>query len=210
MHDATLMNSRRALRHLPVNRPRAGFPAERIYLELWREYLRGNQDALREIFGDLCQPLDQRGARVAASFMVWMGCNAGRSFTHSAERLAQSGAFVTREHAFLAAWAVENRRIRWLNCGVICTEAMLTPGGIPRMTEMVSYSVDWRRMYSPTQSDNDVLACMVCWWSGHSAQALRTIAHSQIEAEHAKERAGWMALAQAHPDHKDGGENGQD
>ncbi len=110
--------------------------------------------------------------------MVWMGCNAGRSFTHSAERLAQSGAFAIREHAFLAAWAVENRRIRWLNCGV------------------------------PTQYDNDVLACMVCWWSGHSAQALRAIAHSQIEAEHAKERARWMAIAQADPDHKDRGANG--
>lgn len=187
---------RRALRHVPVNLPRAGFPAERIYLELWREYLRGNHDALREIFGDLCQPLDQRGARVAASFMVWMGCNSGRSFTHEAERLTQSGAFATREHAFLAAWAVENRRIRWLNSGVILTEAMLTPGGIPRMSEMVSYSVDWRRMYSPTQYDNDVLACMVCWWAGHSAQALRTIADHQIEAEHAKERAGLMNYTQ--------------
>ncbi|WP_313694727.1 hypothetical protein [Achromobacter mucicolens] len=189
MSEPTPTGSRRALRHVPVNLPRAGFPAERIYLELWREYLRGNHDALREIFGDLCQPLDQRGARVAASFMVWMGCNSGRSFTHMAERIAQSGAFATAEDAFLAAWAVENKRIRWLNSGVILTEAMLTPGGIPRMTEMVSYSVDWRRMYSPTQYDNDVLACMVRWWSGHSAQALRTIAGHQIEAEHAKERA---------------------
>ncbi|AVG38503.1 hypothetical protein [Achromobacter insolitus] len=210
MRDSNLAASRRALRHIPVNPPRAGFPAERIYLELWREYLRSNHDALREVFGDLCQPIDQRGARVAASFMVWMGCNAGQSFTHLAERLAQSGAFTIREHAFLAAWAVENRRIRWLNCGVICTEAMLTPGGIPRMTEMVSYSVDWRRMHSPTQYDNDVLVCMVCWWSGHSAQALRASAHRQIEAEHAKERAGWMTNGQTHPkQHNDGGaENG--
>ncbi|MFY4027173.1 hypothetical protein ACOTI1_24240 [Achromobacter xylosoxidans] len=188
--------SRRALRHIPVNLPRAGFYGERIYLELWREYLRGNHDAISEIFGDLCQPLDQRGARVAASFMVWMGCNSGTSFTRHAERLAQSGAFRTRDRAFVAAWALENMRANGINSGVILTESMLTPGGIPRQRAMISHCVDWSRVYSPSQYDNDVLSCMVRWWAGPSAEQIRTIAAHQIEAEQAKERAAWMTTAQ--------------
>ncbi|CAB3888875.1 hypothetical protein LMG26788_03734 [Achromobacter pulmonis] len=187
---------RRALRHIPVNLPRAGFPGERIYLELWREYLRGNHDAIPEIFCDLRQPLDQRGARVAASFMVWMGCNSGRSFTFNAERLAKSGAFVSRSRAFIAAWALENLRVNGVNGGLILTESMLTPGGIPRTEAMVSYCIDWRSVYAPTQYDNDVLACMVQWWAGFSAQQLRTIAEHLIEAEREKERAGWASAAQ--------------
>lgn len=186
--------SRRTLRHVPVNLPRAGFPGERIYLELWREYLTGNRNAVQEIFSDLCGPLDQRGARVAASFMVWMGCNSGRSFTYEAERLAQRGAFLNRERAFVAAWAIENQRTYGVNGGAILTEAMLTPGGIPRMETMVSHCIDWRRVYSPSQYDNDVLSCMVRWWSGASAKQIRTIADNQIQAEEARVRAGWLPV----------------
>lgn len=192
-----LTTDRRALRHIPVNLPRAGFPAERIYLDLWREYLRGNRDAIADIFCDLRAPLDQRGARVAASFMVWMGCNSGRAFTFNAERLAGSGAFVSRPRAFIAAWALENLRVNGVNNGLILTECMLTPGGVPRMAPMISYGVDWRRLYSPTQHDNDVLACMVQWWGSRSAQQLRTIAEHLIEAEREKERAGLVAAQPA-------------
>lgn len=193
--EYTIMDSpRRALRHVPVNLPRAGVHGERIYLELWREYLGANRDALREVFRDLCQPLDQRGARVAASFMVWMGCNAGYSFTHEAERIAEAG-YLRRDEAFVAAWAIHNARAHGVNGGVIAIEAMLTPGGIPRMDQSPAYRIDWRRMYAPTQYDLDVLNCMAAWWAGTVAGDMREIAQSLIDAERVRERSAWLKEA---------------
>ncbi|KNE28180.1 hypothetical protein [Achromobacter spanius] len=189
MREPTPVAGRRELRHIPVNLPRAGFHGERIYLDLWREYLGANRNALREVFGDLCEPLDQRGARVAASFMVWMGCNAGQSFTYVAERLAKYEGYLRREEAFVAAWAIANLRNYGVNSGIILTEAMLTPGGVPRLHQTVAHAVDWRRVYSPTQYDNDVLSCMVRWWAGSVAGDIREAAQSLIEAERKRERA---------------------
>ena len=166
--------------HRPLQPARKETPGEGIYLALWVDWCQRNPREWRQIF-DTTGPVRQRAASVAASFMVFMGCNGGRGFTFEAERYAKSGLFGSRERAFLAAWAIENQRHCGINHGLRTSEFMLArrhPIG-----DQWFEGVLWKHVPDVTQDDNDILESMVRWWSGPTARAMREVAEPRIDAE---------------------------
>ena len=176
------------VKHIPLHPPRAGTPGEGIYLGLWVEFATARPREWAAIF-TTNGPVRQRAASVAASFMVFMGCNGGRDFTWYAERLAESGAFPCREGAFLAAWALHNRRSMGVNSGLRTSEYMLARE-YPIKASICGGSVSWSLVPAVTQEDNDILEGMAAWWSTCPAGVMREIATPMIEAAERKLRSG--------------------
>mgnify|MGYP000069388066 CR=1 FL=1 len=174
------------VKHIPLHPARPCTPGEGIYLELWREWAEANPREWRAIF---CTtgPVRQRAASVAASFMVFMGCNGGRCFTLQAQKLAAADHY--KERAFLAAWSDCNKRSRGVNSGLRTIEYMLAREH-PIASNGIAHCVDWRRVPDVTMDDIDVVESMVCWWAGLTAQVMRDIAEPMIEAAMRKMRAG--------------------
>ena len=166
--------------HTPLAPPRCGVPGEEIYLALWREFASARPLEWKAIFRTT-GPIRQRAASVAASFMVFMGCNGGNSFTHEAERFAKEPFFVSRERAFLAAWAIYNSRSRGVNCGLRTSEFMLAKTH-PVTRPFGGGQINWKNVPNITQDDNDILESMVVWWSTEPASVIRSIAEPMIEA----------------------------
>jgi hypothetical protein len=177
------------VRHIPLHPPRAGTPGEGIYLGLWVEFATARPREWAAIF---CTngPVRQRAASVAASFMVFMGCNGGRDFTWYAERLAESAAFPYREGAFLAAWALHNRRSLGVNNGLRTSEYMLAREYPIRDEVAFRGRTNWSLVPAVTQEDNDILESMAAWWSTHPAGVMREIAQPMIDAAERKLRSG--------------------
>lgn len=177
--------------HRPLQLPREGTPGEGIYLELWQDWCARNPLEWRAIF-DTNGPVRQRAASVAASFMVFMGCNGGHGFTYEAERYAKSDLFTTRESAYRAAWANANARRHGVNNGLRLSEFMLAAEH-PIAQGPFGARLDWQRVPDITQEDNDILESMVAWWSGPAARVMRSIAEPRIQSENERLRAGWVA-----------------
>lgn len=113
------------VKHIPIAPPRPGTPGEGIFLRLWQDWATANPREWVGIFSDCVDRPRQRAASVAASFMVFIGCNGGRSFTLEAGRLVICGAFMTTRSAYIAAWAHFNERQRGVNSGLRMAEFML-------------------------------------------------------------------------------------
>lgn len=175
------------VKHVPLQPPRPGTPGEGVYLGLWQEWATANPGEWLAIF-DTCAKVGQRAASVAASFMVFMGCNVGRSFTGEALQLAMTDRW--RERAFLAAWANENRRSRGVNHGLRTIEFMLAPKHPIAENAPFSRGVDWQLVPNVTMDDIDIVESMVCWWAGTAAEAMRNVAEPAIQAANTKLRAG--------------------
>jgi hypothetical protein len=182
-------------KHIPLHPPRACTPGEGIYLGLWAEFATARPREWAAIF-QTNGPVRQRAASVAASFMVFMGCNGGRDFTWHAERLAQSAVFPYREGAFLAAWALHNRRSRGVNSGLRTSEFMLAREYPIRDDAVFRGRTNWSLVPAVTQEDNDILESMAAWWSTPQAGVMREIATPMIDAAERKLRAG-MFLKEA-------------
>lgn len=176
------------LRHVPLHPARASTPKEGLYLALWQQFAEQRPEELRYILGGRTNgPIRQRAASVAASFMVFMGCNGGRDFTDSAARLAKSGAFTCTEDAYLAAWAINNKRLHGINSGLRTIEYMLarehpiTTGYLAR--------VDWKLVPDVNQEDADIVESMVAWWgTSTTAHWMREAVEAQMRAHEANER----------------------
>lgn len=174
------------LLHVPLKPPRPGVPREGLLLALWKEFVEQRPEEFAYIFrGRTNGPLRQRAASVAASFIVYMGCNGGRCFTHEAQRLAQTGAFFCAENAYLAAWAIENKRSGGFNSGLRTIEYMLarehpiTKGALAR--------VDWKLVPDLTMEDTDIVESMVAWWASTTAHWMRDAVEAQLKAREATE-----------------------
>jgi hypothetical protein len=177
------------VKHIPLHPPRKSTPGEGIYLELWKEWATSRPNDWLAIF-ETNGPVRQRAASVAASFMVFMGCNGGRCFTLTAQRFADQQMFWhLRSHAYLAAWALENQRSHGVNSGLRTSEYMLAQEH-PISKGVMGGRVVRSLVPAITQEDNDILESMVRWWSSTTAQAMRSVAEPMIEAANAKLRSG--------------------
>lgn len=194
------------LLHDPVNAPRPGTPGEGFYLALWREYVEADARRLDRILRDTRPPEPSpRQAAVCASFMTFMGCNAGIAFTDAAERMVAArmdGVYRSPGHVFLMAWSLENRRRTGMNSGVRIIEAMLAhdlwsyrQGEAPRMNRQAMDAI--------STDDFDTVDCMVEWWAGEDAAAMRALARPWIQEanrrllEGSYRRAGKQQRAEA-------------
>lgn len=161
---------------IPVQPPRVSVPLEGIYLNLWLELVTQRPEEWEAVLR-VQDSIDQRAATVAASFIVFMGCNAGRDFSRMAEQYCEQTTFVSRESAYVAAWAVLNQRDVWKNHNMRMVEAVLS-----------TYTNGERTHPIVTIHDIDVIDSMVRWWSTPSASLLRAAAEKQYEAVKAKRR----------------------
>jgi hypothetical protein len=177
--------------HIPFAPPRDGTPGEGIYLKLWQDFVAARPDDFEDIFRDMNDPVDQRVASIAASFMVFMGCNGGASFTYQANELRPKFAYPA--HAFAAAWAIENQRSRGTNHGLRTAEYMLAAIH-PIGNDGFRSDVVWERVPQINQKDMDAIECMVEWWSTRPAERMREIAEALIAAENKKRLSGLFTV----------------
>lgn len=171
------------IKHIPLQPPRQCTPMEGIYLGLWKDFAIQQPEEWAAIFHDCSFTPRQRAASVAASFMVFMGCNGGRGFTFLADELARSKEFTFAEPAYIAAWALENRRFRGTNCGLRCIEYMLASEYPIQKHGIFKGRVNWQKVPTVTMKDQDVIECMVRWWAGATARLIRKKAAAML-AEH--------------------------
>jgi hypothetical protein len=165
------------IEHIPYAAPRKGTPGEGIYLKLWLEFNETDPMGLEGLlYGRFREPFSQRAASVAASFMVFMGCNGGRAFTMMAKEMAAKKAFASTEDAYLAAWAIYNKRVHGVNVGLRVAEYMLARVHPLDRGRLIEASVP-----QITQADMDVLEAMVVWWSTERAAQMRTTAERMID-----------------------------
>lgn len=179
------------LRHVPLCPPRASIPREGLFLALWQQFAEQRAEEWGYIFNSN-SPVRQRAASVAASFMVYMGCNGGNGFTRRAEKMAETGAFTGPENAYLAAWAIENQRLHYLNSGLRTIEYMLAREH-PICNELGGRVV-WSLVPAVTQEDADIVESMVVWWSGTTARWMRDAVEAKMKAAEAEQ---WLFGAAA-------------
>lgn len=179
-----------SLKHAPLHLPRPGTAGEGWYLERWLAFVGAEQGlkAFERILKNSDLVVNQRTAEVAASFMVFMGCNGGQSFTYRCERYAASELFRTsRECAFLAAWPIENRRLGGVDFGLRTVEYMLAyHHPISDSTNGRARQVQWAMVPTISQDDGDTIECMVVWWAGIEAQKMRDAVQPMISGFNAK------------------------
>ncbi len=175
--------------HRPLAPPRTSTPGEGIYLGLWQEFATARPREWRYIFSDMRSTPRQRVASVAASFMVFMGCNGGASFTHRATEMAKKDMELNRERIFVAAWAMENARYRGIDHGLRTIEYMLASEHPIENHPFCGRRVNHKRVPIITMEDQDAIECMVRWWASQQAECMRDIAEPMREAAMKKLRA---------------------
>lgn len=165
------------LKFIPINGIRKDVPFERIYLQLLNELMEKSPGELLNCL-NITHSFKQRSACVVASFVTYMGCNIGKSFTRQAIELSNSGAFNSSSDAFLAAWAIFNKRQSNGSSVIRASEVMLASEYI-----FENNRINWTRVPVVTQEDNDVIEGMVNWWSSKSAENFRNKAQKIYELE---------------------------
>lgn len=101
------------LQHTPILPPRPD-TEEVLFAARWLSTMEQGRGALDAVLEHYPHPIEQREAHVAASFIVWLGTHAGKSFLGRASALCRH---MPPEDACVAAWAVSNRRKRYVNFG---------------------------------------------------------------------------------------------
>lgn len=176
--------------HRPLAPPRESTPGEGIYLALWQEFATQRPREWRYIFQDMRTPVRQRVASVAASFMVFMGCNGGAGFTHAAEQMANDAPVLSRERAFLMAWACANVRHLGVNHGLRTIEYMLAREH-PIESRFLHRGIVENRVPIISMEDHDAVECMVRWWASNQAACMRSIAEPERIAAQRRILAGY-------------------
>lgn len=170
------------LKHEPIRPARTCTPREGMFLQRWQAYAPAIDSSVgydylsnfERIFYDASSVADQRQASVAASFITFMGCNGGMGFTWMCERFAASVIFQNcREDAFLAAWALEDKRCRGTNHGLRTSEYALAVQHPIAEQSAGHRTADWSLVPVISADDRDTLECMVRWWAGTEAKAMR-------------------------------------
>lgn len=169
------------IHHNPLRPARNDMPREVALLRLWQDFATQHPLLWKRIFRTN-GPDDQRAASIAASFMVYMGCNLGMAFTERAERLWCSGVFGSREEAFRAAWALHNARHRSVNHNMRAIEFMLATDFFIKDNG----DINWSLVPDLTLNDIDAVESMVCWWAGDTAAIMREAAETQAHAAYAR------------------------
>lgn len=116
--------------HTPVNPPREGVVAEEVFTRQWAELVKDDGNIMNPFnyrFASILPHLSAtpRAAKVAASFVRWLGTSIGRAFVEQAEYFVRRN--LSKEEAFILAWTMENLRSTSVNNGVRTLEWILTP-----------------------------------------------------------------------------------
>lgn len=154
------------LTHEPETAVRPSIYGEGCFVEQWKIVLNrvpdhgdGTTDEMFcTILGDL-EPVDQRDATVAASFICWLGTNAGACYLLAASKRSAEGEPYRQSHQI--EWALHNRRRSHVNNGRRTVEALLK---------------------EPTIRDLEVIEKLAEWLDSKYGAAFIRAAHAEIEA----------------------------
>jgi hypothetical protein len=124
------------LDHSPIRPARDGFIGETVFAERWKHFIvkqpKGSFTSwmttpnamLAGILSDLPARITQRHASICATVACWLGTNMGRCTLDTAKRLMA----VTHDRdAYVAAWAIANKRVHFVNSGNRTIEFLLAP-----------------------------------------------------------------------------------
>lgn len=146
--------------HTPLTSPREDVIGEVTYAKEWARLactLKECNDEEMTVFESclLDTPFrpNQRHATVAATFMKWLGTNAGQSFLASARHLISTGAFFSEEDAYTSAWALVNQRQPSINFGIRRIESLLS---LPENFKENNVGLGWCLSERPQISFEDI------------------------------------------------------
>lgn len=135
--------------HQPIRPPR-DMIEERVYSRHWQALMEDNRgrdrSPLEQILISYPEPIDQRAASIAASFICWLGTNVGCSFLRMGRRLSELPELCGQ--GYVAAWGVQNRRFHATNGGARAVEFLVRTEEEQRLNTCVAHSpcsADWRR-----------------------------------------------------------------
>ena len=153
--------------HEPLRPPRDGCVGEAVFAERWKRLMAlqleensPHSARLAVILSHMAEPLSQRHATVAASFVTWLGTNIGLSFVREAQRLVEQLPH-DPEKAWLAQWTWHNRRLSWMNNGIRSIEYILAP--LETFTRDFLSSLS--RLPDLSASDYETVEGIVIWLS---------------------------------------------
>lgn len=148
----------KTLQHIPFQPVRKDL-AESCFLTQWQALNSESASLLPGILGQSRCSL--RNARVAASFISWIGTNAGACFIREAKLRIED--FSYSEPAYLAAWALANRRERSVSSNVRAIEVILSAESLFNHSAESPYVRASKLAIS--MEDIDVVESLVKWLS---------------------------------------------
>lgn len=190
MDDEEVME-RPQLAHEPNRPPRADIYGEVIFAEHWKRLMAQPCDWREEEEGGLLGsilrylplPISQRDATVAASFICWLGTNCGRCFLSQAKaRAGEAADKHERSLAYLCQWAVENRRIGYINHGFRAIEFWMMDAEESAEVNKAVSAIFWRRpKVEVSGRDLEVADAIAMWLGADEGQAFIKAAELEIE-----------------------------
>jgi hypothetical protein len=172
------------VQHTPF-RPARKDLAEICFLTQWQALNAQIPDLLPGILGR--SRCDLRSARIAASFIVWIGSTVGASFIEMAKSRIED--YTYAEPAYLATWALVNQRKAHVNCGVRAIEVIMSADNLFADFNSHFYAQKRASNLSISLADIDVIESMVSWLSTPHADAFVSSCMAEYQAMRALERS---------------------
>lgn len=152
--------------HTPIIPPRPGHIGERVFADVWCRLMNSVPDDPDDNlpFVEIVGRPRLRRCKVAASFVKWLGTNCGLSLLHDCRRMAekmQASIYHGSADAYLAAWAIENRRHTATNSGTRLLESIMSKGGTFVHWGITSLVPDTSLSADDYETVEDVV-----WWLG--------------------------------------------
>ena len=161
-------NSHLDLDHSPTLPPRDSVIGEGVFLAAWKQLMIDSATGygegphpclLHSILAHLPDPVEQRQATVAATFVKWLGTNGGRDLLDKADRLrVKAGSPVA---AYRFAWAGVNRRDPSISHGIRAIEGILGP--IELVTVVDNYRQVSKWLPKLSVADYETVEAIVEW-----------------------------------------------
>lgn len=168
--------------HTPF-RPARKDLAEICFLTQWRALNEASPTLLPGILSR--SRCDVRSARVAASFIVWLGSNTGAAFIEQARSSVEK--FAYPEPAYLATWALINRRQTHMNANVRVIEVIMSPEDL--FGSRREYAQVRAAKLNISLSDIDVVESLVVWLSTATGETFAASCEAEYGAMRALERS---------------------
>ena len=173
--------------HKPIRPVRDDVVGEVVFSAAWEKMATrvfNHDEEEVGVFLDLAKyhrlPDLERAARVAASFMTWLGTNCGNSFLHEASN--RKG-----RHRYLLEWGKENRREYGINNNVRTIEFLIAPEDHFKNGALIKYP-------QVLFQDCEVVEMMCEWLERNNAQQMLKDCAYEIKIRHS-ERTRLESLA---------------
>lgn len=190
---STAENAHLILDHTPTLPARESVIGEGVFLSAWQQLMADSAQGygegphpclLHSILSHLPDPVEQRHATVAASFVKWLGTNGGRDLLDRAERLKGSG--FTPVSAYCCAWATVNRRDPCISHGIRTIEGILGP--IELVTEINNYREIRKWLPELSVADYETVESIVTWLPSLDGAEFLRRCQAQIQKAHTARR----------------------